>query len=566
MFASAQALAEWIGAGRQVTARGVLKPAVAVEACEVLGIELPSRRPRSALDIDELMMVWATAYVAEFIEISGGRVTAGPALRPWLEGTPDSVLAVWRKCALESLGLVDEMAEENLAYLAVLAILHDRSGPATLGELSEGIAEFSGDTSDGCTCPDCAAEPPGASDSEVDTQDVLQFLGKLGVSVLARDVAELTPLGNWLTDFMFRQSAPPADADAGVLIGELAELPDLVAVLMARPWLARRSAAAATRELLAAGESAAGQERLTALTLARECGPEAAPAWREWAARDGFGAYARDWLAEQDDTEPADADSVWITVDTMVITLDALQPEFPGNLLRAELQAQTDADMAEVLPMLEGSSHPAAPELVKLLRSSGSLSALRLAPADGGAHYEIKVQLRGVTKPAVWRRLQVPADLSLGQLHEVIQAAMGWDNSHLHVFSDGRRHYGRPDSDLDFQDEWTTNLAQLLSKAGDKVRYTYDFGDNWEHDITLEKILPADAAATSLVCTAGSGACPPEDCGGVGSYEMLKATLADPSAERHDDTLEWLGLDSGDDFNPKDFSAEAVNRRFGPSA
>jgi hypothetical protein len=588
MFASAQALAEWVGAGREVTARGVLKPAAAVEVCDVLGIEVSSRKPRSALDIPELMTVWATAYVAEFIEVSGGRVTAGPALQPWLEGTPDTVLAIWSKCALETLGLVDEMAEENLEYLAALAILHDRGGAASLGDLSEGIAQLTGDASADCSCPGCAAQAgypdetpgyPNDLDSEVYIQDAVQVLSKFGIAVLRQDVAELTPLGHWLTDFVFRRSAPPADADGAVLIRELAELPDLVAVLMARPWLASRSAAAAARELLTVGESASGQERLTALMLARECGSEAAPAWREWAAKDGFGAYARVWLAEQDDTEPANADSAWITVDTVVTMLDALPPELPGNLLLAQLQAQTGDDMAEVLPMLESSGHPASAELVKLLtggpvRPNGPLSDMlsggrpvrRLVPADGGVHYEIKLQLRGVTKPPVWRRLQIPADLSLGQLHEVIQAAMGWEDCHLHVFSDGRNEYGLPDRDLGFLDEWQVSVSQLLTSVGGKVRYTYDFGDDWEHDITLEKILPAGVEVTSPVCTAGSGACPPEDCGGVWGYEDLKAILADPGAERHDEMLEWLGLDSADDFNPKEFSAENVNRRFGLSA
>jgi hypothetical protein len=583
MFASAQALAEWVGAGRAVTARGVLKPAAAVEACDVLGIKVPSRKPRSALDIHELMTVWATAYVAEFIEVSGGRVMAGPALQPWLEGTPDTVLAVWSKCALESLGLVDEMDEEGVEYLAALAVLHDRGGAASFDDMSDAIAQLSGGASADCSCPDCVSQAhypdeipgyPGAFDSEVDIQDAVRVLSKFGIAVPRRDVAELTPLGHWLTDFMFRRSAPPADADGAVLVRELAELPDLVAALMARPWLASRSAAAAARELLAVGESVSGQERLTALMLARECGSEAAPAWQEWAATDGFGAYARVWLAEQDDTEPTEADWAWITVDALVTMLDALPPEFPGNLLLAQLQAQAGDDMAEILPMLESSGHPASAELVKLLtggpvRPARSLSpgrpVLRLVPADGGAHYEIKVQLRGVTKPPVWRRLRIPADLSLGRLHEVIQGAMGWDNSHLHVFSDGRSQYGLPDGDLDFQDEWTISLSQLLGSVGDKVSYTYDFGDNWEHDITLEKILPAGAGATGVVCTAGSGACPPEDCGGVWGYEDLKATLADPGAERHDEMLEWLGLDSGDDFNPKEFSAENVNRGFSPS-
>jgi hypothetical protein len=254
--------------------------------------------------------------------------------------------------------------------------------------------------------------------------------------------------------------------------------------------------------------------------------------------------------------------------------------------------------MAEALPLLESCGHPAAPRLVKLL-SGGPVNpiarladmlpgmgafpqapVLRPIPAGHGAAgpvpprrqghssagYQIKVQLCGVTKPPVWRRLHVPADLSLDQLHEVTQAAMGWHNCHLHVFSDGWSEYGLPDRELGHLDERRVRLSQVLASVGDKIRYTYDFGDDWEHDIILEAILPADAGVTGSVCTAGKGACPPEDCGGVWGYEELKATLADPDAEEHDNMLEWLGLASGDGFNPKEFSAEKVNRRLGRSA
>ena len=104
-------------------------------------------------------------------------------------------------------------------------------------------------------------------------------------------------------------------------------------------------------------------------------------------------------------------------------------------------------------------------------------------------------------------------------------------------------------------------LSQLLTRAGEKIGYTYDFGDGWEHDIVLEKVLPPDTEVADPVCTAGKGACPPEDCGGVWGYEDLKDTLADPDAEDHKNMLEWLGLDSADDFDPKAFSIAEVNRR-----
>jgi hypothetical protein len=553
---AAQTLAEWVGAGRELTTRGVLKPAAAVEACDLLGIETPSRRPRSALDLHELMVVWATASVAGFIEVSGGRVLPGPNLRPWLHDVPDVVLSVWHGCVLQSLGLADG---DDLEYLAVLATFEEHGGTVSLDDLSAGIAPLGDSASPGCTCPDCLAE--------ADAEDAVETLGEFGIAVLRGDMAELTPLGHWLTDFVFRESAPSAAAEAEVLVRELTPLPPRAAALMARPWLSSRTAAAAARELLSVGESTSGQDRLTALDLARECGPEATPAWREWATRDGFGAYARIWLAEQDDTEPTDADSTWITVDALATMLDALPPELPESLLPAVIQAQAAAELAEALPLLESCDHPAAPRLVKLLggpqapvrrrRRSGPVAAV------SGAGYQIKVQLCGVTKPPVWRRLQVPADLSLDQLHEVIQAAMGWYNCHLHVFSDGWNDYGLPDPGLGFQDERKVRLSQLLTNAGDKLGYTYDFGDNWRHDIVLEKVLPADAEVTSAVCTAGKGACPPEDCGGIGGYEELKTTLAAPDAEEHEDLLEWLGLTSSEDFDPKAFSAEEANHRLG---
>lgn len=588
VLASAQTLAEWVGAGRKVTTSGVLKPAAAVEACDLLGIEAQSRKPRSALDIAELMMVWAAASSAGFIEVSGSLATPGPTLQPWLDGAPDVVLATWCRCVLESLGLMGETDEDGLGYLAVLATFEDRGGTVSLSELSTEVAQFAGDASPGCSCPDC--DPDDISGLVTDlgadvAEDAVRALGEFGIAVLRGDIAELTPLGRWLTDFMFRENAPATDAEAEALVRELTQLPPKVAALMARPWLSSRTAAEAARELLAVGESTSGQERLTALDLARGCGPEATPAWREWATRDGFGAYARVWLAEQDDTEPADGDSAWITVDALVTMLDALPPELPQDLLPAMLQAQAGDELAEVLPLLESCDHPAAPRLVKLL--SGPVNAVTAGLLPGmvafeaptrrresagpvtppsGAWYQIKVQLRGVTKPPVWRRLEVSADLGLDQLHEVIQTAMGWHDCHMHVFTDGWNSYGRPDRELGHQDERKVRLSQLLTKVGDKIGYTYDFGDDWLHDITLEKILPAGAGVTSPVCTAGKGACPPEDCGGVWGYAELKAALADPDAEEHDDMLEWLGLSSGDDFDPKEFSAEVVNRRLGSTA
>jgi hypothetical protein len=179
--------------------------------------------------------------------------------------------------------------------------------------------------------------------------------------------------------------------------------------------------------------------------------------------------------------------------------------------------------------------------------------------------YQIKVTLLG-TKPPIWRRLQVPADLTLAQLHNVLQIAMGWDDEHMHEFRLGQRRFGRPEP-VDpcmrmprVESERTARLSAVLERAGAKMIYSYDFGDSWEHSIVLEKQLPADPNTTYPVCTDGQLACPPEDCGGIpGFYDLLDA-LDDPNHERHEELRDWIG----EDFDPQAFSLDSVNRKLAP--
>jgi hypothetical protein len=179
--------------------------------------------------------------------------------------------------------------------------------------------------------------------------------------------------------------------------------------------------------------------------------------------------------------------------------------------------------------------------------------------------YQIKVTLLG-TKPPIWRRLQVPADLTLAQLHDVLQIAMGWEDGHMHEFRIGQRRFGRPEPGDPFmrmprtESERTARLSAVLGRAGAKMIYAYDFGDSWDHGIVLEKQLPVDPNTTYPACIDGKLACPPEDCGGIpGFYDLLDA-LADPNHERHEELSDWIG----DDFDPQAFSLDAVNRRLAP--
>ena len=169
--------------------------------------------------------------------------------------------------------------------------------------------------------------------------------------------------------------------------------------------------------------------------------------------------------------------------------------------------------------------------------------------------YQLKITLRDI-RPPVWRRVQVPSDITLAKLHRIIQMAMGWYDSHLHQFIVGEKYYGVPSiddvSELELEDERRARLNQVLSKPKKTIVYEYDFGDGWEHTILLEKILPPDPAIRYPRCIDGARACPPEDCGGTGGYENFLAAIRDPDHEEHDEYLEWIG----GEFDPEEFDLE----------
>lgn len=172
---------------------------------------------------------------------------------------------------------------------------------------------------------------------------------------------------------------------------------------------------------------------------------------------------------------------------------------------------------------------------------------------------QIKIKLLGVTKPPVWRRVQLHADTPLNEVHEIVQAALGWENYHLHAFSFGEVEFGPRDPELmlDVSDERKVTLAELVG-VGSRFRYTYDFGDSWQHDILVEDLLEPDPDTHYPVLVAAKGACPPEDCGGPWGYADLKAILANPEDEQHQDMLEWLGLESGAEFDPNAVPGEHI--------
>jgi hypothetical protein len=174
--------------------------------------------------------------------------------------------------------------------------------------------------------------------------------------------------------------------------------------------------------------------------------------------------------------------------------------------------------------------------------------------------YQIKVSLRGA-KPPIWRRLLVPGDITLNRLHRTILAAFGWHGDHLHAFDTAYGQFGHADRDLGHRSDTSVTLEQVAPAIKDKIRYTYDFGDDWEHDILIEKTTPADPAVNVPACIGGRRAAPPDDCGGIWGYQHLIEILADPHHPEHRDRLEWLGLDDASQFTPDKFDLGQVNQR-----
>ena len=176
--------------------------------------------------------------------------------------------------------------------------------------------------------------------------------------------------------------------------------------------------------------------------------------------------------------------------------------------------------------------------------------------------YQLRIVLQG-TDPAVWRLIQVPGSSTFWDLHVAIQDAMGWEDSHLHVFSlrDPRSNkavqIGIPDGD-DVSGShdlagWKVQLADLISAGLTSFQYCYDFGDDWLHSIELESSVQAEDASVPK-CLAGANACPPEDVGGVFGYQEFLVALKDRKHPEHKEVLAWIGRD----FDPHSFAPETV--------
>jgi hypothetical protein len=166
-------------------------------------------------------------------------------------------------------------------------------------------------------------------------------------------------------------------------------------------------------------------------------------------------------------------------------------------------------------------------------------------------------------EPPIWRRVQVPADLTLRRLHDVIQAAFGWLDYHLHEFRIDDKLYGQSEVEgVDapghpLHSDRYIRLRTLVDRGAERFVYTYDFGDDWEHLITVEEIMEPAAGVEYPVFVDGARAAPPEDCGGPPGFEDFLDAMANAQHPAHDDLREWYG----GPFDPEDLQREAMEAR-----
>ena len=184
--------------------------------------------------------------------------------------------------------------------------------------------------------------------------------------------------------------------------------------------------------------------------------------------------------------------------------------------------------------------------------------------------FQFKIQIQGLNKPPVWRKVAVPANFTFLKFHQVIQVAFGWEDYHLFEFRDKEYQskirisvpveddFFDPGFFAEVKDASIMKLSDIFNDKFRKLLYVYDFGDNWVHEITLESIC--DDKQKKAICLSGKGACPPEDCSSIYGYEEIKDIFStNPDSEQAEEYRDWLGLEDGENWDAEAFDINEVN-------
>lgn len=517
MAEQAYALAKWVGSpGRTVTASRVIRRADVAAAGIAAGVPVPDR-VRTAADVPALHRPWSFALGSGLLTISGSAATAGPAREQWSSSTDVEALDAWwagfqTVCAAES----DTRREGSVLILALAFLeavtMPDGTDPDGLWNRVVAIVERREDDED----------PLGLGYGRSLTQyadhvtrdpfaGLVDLLRQFG-AVTGHDSATVTvtTLGRWsLTqDQADRPRTVTLDMPATAVVEVLAEhvRRGTDPWPAARRWLEYRRPDDAARELLIAAADLSAAARIGAGDVTDSLGDQALAVWQAVAHLPNLGAHARVSVTAIADDEPriAPADAWWLAVEFAAAALDGTGSDEALTVLFDRLPGEGLEARMNVAASVE---HPDAARVTAAVRQfldSGAIPSINQV-------YQLKVGLVR-WRPPIWRRILVPSTTTLDDLHAVIQILFGWDGDHLHQFEIGGKRYSDPFFDLrgDEQDESGVRLRDVFAAAAKKIRYEYDFGASWWHEITLERTTERDPRITYPLCTGFSGDSPVE--------------------------------------------------------
>jgi hypothetical protein len=519
----ALALARWIGAGRhQVTAGKVLRKADVPAASAAIGVAV-SASLRTMADVPSLHRPWRVAVATGLLSVRGGWVTSGPALESWPSGD-EELLDGWLAgltavCAAES--YPQDEGSVGLLVLATLTAASANSGRrpgdlwdrvyTTLYALCEAYGmDFRGPLDAASRYWEVGEGQLSVSLTDLQRIDgLVRLLAEFGMVSGGVSRPVVTPLGRWGLERLRDGLVGPADpsltaaeliAEAVPVRGDAEQLDHVVS-----DWLGERDPVEAARELLAAASQLRALGRSVAAGLVQRLGEQAQPAWREVVGSPLLRPHARQALADLDAGPEPDYDNwQWLRVEAAAA---ALEEKGPDEALTELSESMAGPGLEEIFAEALGTGHPDAPDVVRAAKEFAASGA----PRSVDTVAELKVTLLGY-RPACWRRVDLPVTATLGEVHDVIQELFGWDGDHLHVFSIGKKHYSDPFMDLEETGDEEEIRVKDAFAAGDggKVAYTYDFGANWRHEITLEKTFAREQGQAYPVCVAFKGDSPVE--------------------------------------------------------
>jgi hypothetical protein len=472
-------LAEWVGEdGVRVTAGGALRPADVADAARAVGVSAPAKVRRAA-DVPEVHRPWLVAIGAGLIAVTNNRAV--------LAGKLDDPLAAWwsgvqallaaevsdttdtdpRVTAAVTLTVVTELRRDGeILQFHVGQVMYDRGDWDILGS------------------PQRHGRPHPAEAAVA----VLRLFGAI-------EGTRLTPLGVWLDSELRRVVPPPITPQlpAKDLLGLLAGADEVDAWNRASRWFGDRTVEQVVADLVPSAAEATPAERVTAVGLISGLGDDAVAAFRAAERFPSLAAHVR-FTSHQHELAPLPdaADLVWLATEYTHADLTC------HGVAAARYTAMDTLDVACIdladdgIDRIAGSGHPHATAVAEALADV----ARAAVPVQ-----QLKVSLTG----QCWRRVLIAENASLELLHLVIKALFGWDDDHLHVFAVGRRSYADPFHGLDGTvPEYTMRLHQALPHPKATVSYTYDLGENWRHEIVLEKVLE-DHPLPHPECVASKG-------------------------------------------------------------